>query len=320
MSRHVSAGLDRSAGYGRDMVQLSDQQSERLRRMFDEWLPHWADRAGQNQTVEPGSSLHGDDEALQGLRCSHTAWMGLVASIDHLQALRDLWMASRTLHAFADNTLLRSAVLTASTCVYLLDDAPGVTRQDRCRRAALAAIDEARDELRFHQAIQPMAAGLGAEAVAVGEANIARLVELEEQATAVAKHHGATAKEVRSGLLAHRCVSAAADLLARTSPEEEAPMLAVGVRTLWQQGSADAHGRLWQWGLGDREGSSVMASMDEVFNGLQAAFLIVNQAWRLWDLRSRNQTGHPVAGAAPGPVGPGASFVKAGASETGPAG
>lgn len=288
--------------------------------VFEQWLPTWRERAAGEEPVEPGSSLAAEDLALPVLPVSHLAWMNLLAAVDHLQALRDLWMGTKSLHAFASNTLLRSAILTASTCVYLLDDSPGVTRRERQMRAGLAAVSDFEDALQFHKAASVLADSLGHAAVQASGRGAAALDQRVDMARAAAKANGATAAQVRGGLKAYLCVKTAAQVLGRTSPGTgDRQVITVGLNTIWQQGSADAHGRYWQWQQRSRlkvtphEDSlrmTVAANLDEVVMGLQAAFLVTNECWRLWDLRRLDHRRHTAGQTPTAPTGRGSAFVR----------
>lgn len=63
-----------------------------------------------------------------------------------------------------------------------------------------------------------------------------------------------------------------------------------GLRAVWQKGSADAPARTWQTMTRRDPGDTPMlrADISELMNGLNAATLVLNEAWRLWDARRVN--------------------------------
>lgn len=262
--------------------------SRRLRQIFDEVLPAWDERTRQPAEAEEGSSLDGDIKIYPNVAA--LAWQGITSAVDHLKALRDLWMTAGSVHAFADATLLRAAVLAAATSVYLLDDSPGIARRDRVKRAALASLSDHRDHLWHQTAMTELTATLGEEATAAHQALIGRLQQWEAHANQVAREHGATQMERRNGLVATDCIVAAGQVISRHQPPEQQIRLQTGLRAVWQKGSADAHARTWQtMTRRDPDGTPLLrADISELMNGLNAATLVLNEAWRLWDARRVN--------------------------------
>ena len=121
-----------------DQHTFTSEDDRRIRGVFEQALPEWEDRVRKAPVVQPGSSLDGDVQVFpDGV---NAAWLNMTVAVDHLTVLRELWLKTGVVHAFADATLLRAALLAASTAVYLLDDSPGVSRQDRVRRGAGRAV------------------------------------------------------------------------------------------------------------------------------------------------------------------------------------
>jgi hypothetical protein len=280
--------------------ELSPEVSQRLRRIFDDALPAWDERTRQPADAEPGSSLDGDIKIYPNVAA--IAWQGITSAVDHLKALRDLWMTTGSVHAFADATLLRAALLAAATTLYLLDDSPGVARRDRVRRGALAALSDHRDHLWHQTAMTEMTASLGEEATAAHQGLITRLQEWIARAEQVARDHGATSKEVGRGLVDTACIVQTGRVIGRHESREQQIRLESGLRAVWQKGSADAHSRTWQtMTRRNADGGPLLrANIPELINGLNAATLVLNEAWRLWDLRTVNhlarQLPHPSDG------------------------
>ena len=213
----------------------------------------------------------------------------MTSAVDHLKALRDLWMKASSLHAFADATILRAALLAASTAVYLLDDSLGVTRQERIRRGALAALSDHRDHRRHQRALTELTESLGEQSMAAHTSLLAQLREWEARADRVAEQAGATLGQRKNGLIATDCIVLAGQVTSRHETGRTRLLLESGIRSVWQKGSADAHGRSWQTMSRVRsrdDDPRLSASVSEIVTGLQAAALVLNQAWRIWDLRS----------------------------------
>ncbi len=280
--------------------QLTPEISERLRRIFDDALPAWDERTREPADAEPGSSLDGDIKIYPNVAA--IGWQGITSAVDHLKALRDLWMTAGSVHAFADATLLRAALLAAATTVYLLDDSPGIARRDRVKRAALAALSDHRDHLWHQTAMTEMTATLGEKATATHQRLITRLREWASRAEQVAREHGATQKELRNGLVATDCIVRAGHVISRHQPPEQQIWLQSGLRAVWQKGSADAHARTWQtMSRRNPDGSPLLrADVPELMNGLNAATLVLNEAWRLWDVRRVNHLARQLPNPPPG--------------------
>ena len=268
--------------------QLSPEVGRRLRRVFDEALPAWDERTRTRPDVQPGSSLDGDLKAYPHLAAIAT--QGTTSAVHHLKAVRDLWMTAGTVHTFAAATLLRAALLAAAIAVFLLDDSPGVTRRERIKRAALAALTDHRDHLWHQTAMAEMTATLGEDATAAHQDLIANLRHRVAEAEHVGREHGATKKEIGKGLVDTACIVRAGRVLSRHQPPAEQVRLEAGLRAVWQKGSADAHARTWQTTprRNPDGGPLLRADIPEVMTGLNAATLVLNEAWRLWELRTVN--------------------------------
>jgi hypothetical protein len=100
-------------------------------RVFARIHEYFEDTTQPPPPVEPGSSLAGDDAALGSLRVSHAAWFAWSLAVDHLEAVRALIEDVGQTQPWAHHTLLRSALETAVTAVWLL--APK-QRDERVRR------------------------------------------------------------------------------------------------------------------------------------------------------------------------------------------
>ncbi len=93
-------------------------------------------------TVQPGSSLAGDDRATDPHHLSHAVRGGISSSAEHLHAFRTLLMDAGVLHPQASFTLLRAAIETAAGAVWLLNPP---SRSTRVTRALQHAATDAKD-------------------------------------------------------------------------------------------------------------------------------------------------------------------------------
>jgi hypothetical protein len=270
---------------------LSRKQREHIQLILERLLPGWNERAQGDLGIEVGSSLDGDVRIYpNGVEI---AWQSMTSAVDHLNAIQVLWLRAGQLHAFADHTLIRAALLGAATAAYLLDDSPGVGRRERMKRGALAALSDHHDHLEHQRAMTEMAATLGDAAVATHQGLIQEIELWYQRAKQVAREHGATTKQLDWRLSATTCIVGAAKATSRRLSETDRVRLQSGVRAVWQRGSADAHARTWQTKI--RRGPDLSGPLGpdvaELVQGLQATALVLGDAWRIWDLRRQNHVG-----------------------------
>ena len=270
-----------------DQHSFTPEDSRRIRGVLEQALPEWENRVRKSPVVHPGSSLDGDVQVSPD--GANAASLNMTVAVDHLSVLRELWLKAGVVHAFADATLLRAALLAASTAVYLLDDSPGVTRQERIRRGALTALSDHRDHRRHQQGLAELTKLLGEQSVAAHTSLLEQLQALETHADSVAGEAGANKEQRRKGLVATECIVLAGRVTARHETGQTRLLIESGIRAVWQKGSADAHGRSWQTMIRVRSRDNdprLSASVSEVVTGLHTAALVLGQAWRIWDLRS----------------------------------
>jgi hypothetical protein len=145
--------------------------------------------------------------------------------------------------------------------------------------------------LRDHQiAMRELTATLGESAVATYEQLLATVQTWIDKATQVAEAYGATKQEIGRGVTATTCIITAGRVVSKGSSPVERLRLEAGIRSVWQRGSADAHGRTWQARTRAlaHEREALRVDIGELLNGIQAVTLVLNEAWRVWDLRSLN--------------------------------
>ncbi|MCZ2820780.1 hypothetical protein O2V63_10605 [Modestobacter sp. VKM Ac-2977] len=207
-----------------------------------------------------------------------------------MSALKVLWLDARRVHALADATLIRTALLSASTALYLLDDAPDADHRERLQRAGLASLTDHKDFDTHLAGIADLVRTLGPEAVAQHQSVLTQLQTWIVKARQVAQDHGASSTKIKSltPLAASTCVRRAADYIAEDAQDpDDAARLRSAIMTTWRTGSAAAHGRMWPLLIARRrdDRAFVHTDLEELASGVMATALILSQAWRLWDLR-----------------------------------
>lgn len=267
-----------------------DELPQWVSKLFDDALDQWRGRARREKEIEDGSSLAAEDGALPG--ASGLTWVALCSGVNHLTALRSLWRTTKRLHVFADPTLLRAALLAASTAVYYLDASPGVDRRERLRRLALGKLADADDRLRAARLSLDLAFALGYDAA--DELRYRDAVQEEyDDAASVAQAFGATRAQRGGPLPANLCVKVAAEVTARKYPPSMRQAVSLAYRLAWQIGSADAHSRLWQVlarlaKTSNPSRAPIEPDLDQSLAILHAAADVLNHGWLLWQLRSVN--------------------------------
>lgn len=267
-----------------------DELPEWASHLFDDALDQWRARARREKEIDDGSSLAAEDAALPG--ASGFTWVALCSGVNHLTALRSLWLTTKRLHVFADPTLLRAALLAASTAVYYLDASAGVDRRERLRRLALGKLADAHDRLTAAKLTVDWAIASGDDAA--DELRYRDAVQTEyDNAAGVAKAHGATRAQRGGPLPANLCVKVAAEATASKYPPSMRQAVSIAYRLAWQMGSADAHSRLWQVlarlaQTNDPSRAPIEPDLGQSLNILFAAADVLNHGWWLWQLRSRN--------------------------------
>jgi hypothetical protein len=102
---------------------LSDSQRAwaGMRMDFGE-IGHWHAAGADAHTEAPGSLLNVVDALTEPHQTSHLIGYLLHTAVDHLHALRMLMENAGTQHTFAPYTLIRCAIESASTALWILQD------------------------------------------------------------------------------------------------------------------------------------------------------------------------------------------------------
>lgn len=223
--------------------------------------------------VEPGSSLAGDDAVLGSLQLSHAAWFAISIAADDLEAVRALMEDVGRTQPWAHHTLLRSALESAATAVWLL--AP-TQRNERVRRRLKLQGQEIYESERAQQLS-------GLTPPPPGRTQAERRGEVRQLATARGLDPNA--------------------VLARFSYKNVLREAAIDIpyepdllELIWMTGSAIAHGRTWPTiAFLDREEITgdaadirllrVTASVDQLVLVAATVLLIVDRARDLYESR-----------------------------------
>ncbi|MGY6652810.1 hypothetical protein ACXIZN_11630 [Amycolatopsis sp. TRM77291] len=102
-----------------DEEPISRELAEALEKRFiaiDRWWEIFQDRVD----VDPGSPLAGDDRDTAPYQLSHAAQASLLSAIEHLHTIRMLVVKAGALHARSPFTLMRSAIESGATVIWLL--------------------------------------------------------------------------------------------------------------------------------------------------------------------------------------------------------
>lgn len=118
------------------------QAAERLGQMFSLVRDLHAMGERGPVTVQPKSSLHGDDRRTDPFRLSHRVQALLNSSIDNMLALANLVEKAEVIHNFAPFSLIRSATESAAAAAWLLQPARRDERVQRLLRLVWSNIQD----------------------------------------------------------------------------------------------------------------------------------------------------------------------------------
>jgi hypothetical protein len=229
---------------------------------------------GLTPSVEPGSSLAGDDAGTDPYQISHAITHLAAVAAEQLHAVKTLMFEAGVLHNSAPFTLARSSIEVAATALWMLKPPQGA---ERIRRRMVHAAQDAEDGT-------IMAEGAG---IPVPREFSERKKQMEMLASKAA---GAP---VNLGSFRITRVVKAVDAL---NPS------AVGILDAWRVGSGFAHGRSWS-ALGYLEREVLPAHepgiaqlrltnrADTVLWVTWAAYDLINAVLELFDRRARSPHG-----------------------------
>jgi hypothetical protein len=244
-----------------------------LRRIFGEvdgLVERWTD-GWLTSSIEPGSSLAGDDARTAPYQLSHAVTHLVSVAVEQLHALKTLMLTAGTMHNHAPFTLARSAIEVSATGMWMLSPP---SRATRVRRCMTHAAQDAKDGTTMaEEAGVPIPTELSR-----------RLAEMEALAAQ------ASGKPVRLPYLKMTKVVEEVDGLG---------LSAMGVLDAWRVGSGFAHGRPWaSLGLLEREvfpsrepGVSILQLTNRPQTVLwitTAAYDLIRQILRLFEERARS--------------------------------
>lgn len=175
-------------------------------------------------SVASGSSLSHDDEATSPYQLSHAVRLCLVAGIDHLDAMRQLIVADRTLHIAAPFSLARGALEMISAAFWILHPAAKDERITRLLRWHVKNCKDEREVAKISEVAPPPYL----------ESKRRNILEIGQR------------QRLRRDLIEKGYTSTAA---VRYAGEESS----VKVLLVWQLCSGYAHGRSWAYRQSDRE-------------------------------------------------------------------
>lgn len=244
----------------------------------------WHKRSKNPQPPDPGSSLAADSMA--GLNVDNPVWYSMCVSSEHLHFSLEAMRATGTLYPTAYITVARTALVAAVNAVWVL--APR-TRQERRERALTLRAEDLRSQI---TAIGNLPA-VDSESEEVQQKLLEQLRERQSglQATAVALGIERDVENLRLNQ------TEAIKWVARSVPDLDDDLLASGVQAIWRSGSAAAHAQ-YHYGVmraakdetvPEQSGSSIVrlsGDLDkDIGPALAAAAMVLNEAFRLFDLR-----------------------------------
>jgi hypothetical protein len=220
----------------------NEQHSERLSRAFDA-VENWRELTSSSPLrCRPGSVLREDDRANPSYPVSVPAWIAIVQSVEHLDAIRLLFQGTGALFPSAYFSMARPALLGACRAVWILS--PG-QREERQRRAWLCRKEEAdgvigmTSDILTNQRFNTLPNA--SELRTTAEKSKASAKVIDDDLIALLKARGS-----RTRIDLTKMVEQAARHVFGTHPD---PFLESGVLFNWRTSSGDAHALSWQMQL-----------------------------------------------------------------------
>jgi hypothetical protein len=172
--------------------------------------------------ARPGSALHGDNRRLRGYHITTAAVSALNSAVEHVYAVRALFVDAHISLPHVPLTLLRSALEDASLTVWLLQpDEPG----ERMTRALRTWYRDMGDRSKYEDT----------EGIVRRHSRWQSAKVRQEDILAVARERGLDPARVQQRLSATAVIRAAAAVIDDGSQAGR----------LWQLSSGQAHGRIW---------------------------------------------------------------------------
>lgn len=250
----------------------------------------WRQRLLDPDEPELGSSLATDDATYPGMPCSQLAWWGMSVGVEHIDATLRLFdeqvATGGPILPAANFTVLRAALVGSSQAVVLLLPK---SREERANYGLQIAHEEYRQTFNFRERVlqHPGLVPPAREAAA----NKDYLKQPAERRDELAKL--LTARSVIPRRLTDTAMIERAAELVHTGPLD-ADLLRSSIVIEWALGSGAAHGRLLmalhrQSSLRTEDGGTALlgSTYEDVAMPLIGVFLMLNEAWRVWDLRRR---------------------------------
>lgn len=220
----------------------NDKHIERLSWAFDA-VENWREMTSSSPLrCRPGSVLYEDDLSRPSYPVSVPAWIGIVQSVEHLNAVRLLFQGTGALFPSAYFSMARPALLGACRAVWILS--PG-DRGERQRRAWLCRKEEAdgvigmTSDILTNQRLNELPNA--AELRATAEKSKASAKVIDDDLIALLR-----ARNSRTRIDLTKMVEQAARHVFGNHPD---PFLESAVLFNWRTSSGDAHALSWQMQL-----------------------------------------------------------------------
>lgn len=256
---------------------------QRLERMSTV-VEAWRRRAESPEAPESGSSLAAD--SMDELNVDTLIWYSMCISSEHLDFAINAMRSTSTMYPTAYMTVARTAFVAAVNAVWVLASS---SRQERRERALILRADDVRTQVTFLREMrlpQGMAEATRTESL---DQLHARQAGLQEVAASLGVK--LEVPKIRFNQ------TTAIDWVAEHMHGVDNDLLVGATQAVWRSSSAAAHAQL-QFGImrmdrsevldGESVGSVVRLRGDldaDVGPALAAAFMTLNEAFRLYDLR-----------------------------------
>ncbi len=247
----------------------------------------WRRRTDNPVPPEHGSSLAADDmEGLLGVES--TIWYSMCVAAEHLDFTLAAIRSTSTMYPTAYMSAIRPAIMSAANAVYILAEPK---RQERRKRALRMRSDELRTQI----------VGLTTMDLPKGKAQKAQLElqgQLIERQKTLQQASKAVGLDEDVSKMRFNQTTAINWVASHMRSHSDAEVITSAFQSIWREGSSAAHGHL-QYAIMRAHGSETVASVKgrkivrlrgnlttDVGPALVGAVLMLNEAFRLYDLRS----------------------------------
>lgn len=245
-------------------------------------IDSWQERTREVPEIETGSSLAGDEQKFRGI--SNPIWYSICVSTEHLGFTADVLRETARMYPSAYMTVLRTAYITAVNAIWMLAPA---NRNERIVRGLIFQRNDLKEQVKYFNR-------LGQSPDSTEELLRPVMDQIEEERNRldeIAVKYGVSEQSSKRFIQ-----TTAVDWVANYLNAED-PLLKAAYSSLWNTGSAAAHGQPYfgairinqNESISDGSGGASVKLRGDLDKDVGPSFggttLILSKAFELYDLR-----------------------------------